>query len=328
MTDLAAAQAPAPALAPAPTRRGLKVAAWTLLALGVAAVAVALSGAAPEPAPAGLPDAGPLPGWSLPLVRLVGHAAVVALVAALLTGLLGSRRTPAGVVLPAALLWSATSVATFLLGLAEVAGRPVHRVFESELLRFYLTEVPQGRAALLSAGMALAVALVPARRPAGQLGRLALVLAALAPPLLVGHAASAGSHRTAQAALVLHVAASVLWVGGVAALALLADPAAVARRFSPLALGCAALVGVSGLFGAFLRLDALADLFATSYGALLLLKTLAFAGLVAVGATHRRRTLPALVDSPGALRRLVGVEVLVMAGVLGLAAALSRTPLG
>lgn len=74
------------------------------------------------------------------------------------------------------------------------------------------------------------------------------------PAVLAGHAASAGSHRTAQAALVVHVGASVLWVGGVVALALVREVRTAALRFSPLALGCALLVGLSGVAGAYVRL--------------------------------------------------------------------------
>ena len=315
--------------APAPVRLAL---AWLLVGLAVTGLAVALSGAGPQPVPAGLPDAGPVPAWGLPLVRLLGHAAAVALVAVLLAALLTGHRARVVHLLPATALWSAAAVTGLLLGLAEVVGRPVPDVLAPDLLRYYVREVPQGRASALTAVLALAVLLPVGPRVGGGLVRLLMVGVALVPPLLAGHAATAGSHRTAQAALIVHVAAAVLWVGGVAALALLPagrDLSTAARRFSPLALGCVLLVVASGVVGGVLRLDVPAQLVTTGYGVLLLLKSVLLVALVVAGAAHRRRTLPALAaGAPGALRRLAGVEMVLMAAVLGLATALGRTPIG
>jgi len=128
------------------------------------------------------------------------------------------------------------------------------------------------------------------------------------------------------------VLAAVLWVGGLAALALLrrsSGLASAAMRFSPMALGCAIVVGGSGAVSAYLRLEDLEQLWTTGYGALLVGKALALALLVAAGAAHRRRNLAALASgSPQAFRSLAVGEVAVMAAALGLAVALSRTPLG
>ena len=46
------------------------LAGWAAVALVVAGVALAVAGGAPEPPPAGLPDAGPATGWALPVLRL------------------------------------------------------------------------------------------------------------------------------------------------------------------------------------------------------------------------------------------------------------------
>ena len=308
------------------------LAGWAAVALVVAGVALAVAGGAPEPPPAGLPDAGPATGWALPVLRLAGHAAALALIGALLVGLLTGGRPRAGLAAAAALAWSLSSLLGLLLGVSEIVGRPVPDVLRVDLLSFYVREVPQGRALLLSAVLAAAVAvlcpLVRGRRDGAAVLVLALVPAV--PPLLTGHAAVAGNHRVAQGLLIAHVLAAVLWVGGLAALALL--PAGrldvAAGRFSPLALGCAVVVTVSGSLSAGLRLDPLSQLWSTGYGGVLLAKGVTLAVLLAAGAAHRRRTLPGLAaGAPRSFRRLAAGEMTVMAAAFALAVALSRTPL-
>jgi len=307
---------------------------WSAVGLVVAVTAVALGGAAPAPPPPGLPDPGSVPGWSLPLVRLTAHAAALAVVGALLAALLSGRAPRRGLVAAAAVVWVGASVAGLLLGLSEVVARPVRDVLREDLLRFYGWEVSQGRALLLSAGFAaLLVVVAPLLRGrTTTAAALLLALVALTPPLVTGHTASEGSHRLAQVALVAHVLAAVLWVGGLAALALLrrsSGLATAAARFSPLALGCAIAVGGSGAVSAYLRLEDLEQLWTTGYGVLLMGKSVALVLLVGAGAAHRRRTLPALASgSPQVFRSLAVGEVAVMAAAFGLAVALSRTPLG
>ena len=315
------------------TRTALLV-GWLLTAVVAALLAVALGGAAPEAPLPGLPDPGPVPGWSLPLLRLAGHGAALTVVGALLVPLLSGARLRRGLVVAAAAGWAALTVASLLLSLSEVVASPVSAVLTEDLLRFYGLEVPQGRALVQSAGLALVVAAAApaARGRTGAALLLLVALGALVPPLLEGHAAGLDQHRLAQAALVLHVLPAVVWVAGLSALALLradASLAAAAARFSTLALLCAVAVALSGLVSSWLRLEGPSQLVTTGYGVLLSLKAGAFVLLVAAGARHRLRTLPDLrAGRPEAFRRLAGGELAVMAGVYGVAVALSRTPVG
>jgi putative copper resistance protein D len=81
-------------------------------------------------------------------------------------------------------------------------------------------------------------------------------------------------------------------------------------------------VALSRLVSSWLRLEGPSQLITTGYGVLLCLKA-------AAGARHRLRTLPGLrAGRPEAFRRLAGGELAVMAGVYGVAVALSRTPVG
>lgn len=198
-------------------------------------------------------------------------------------------------------------------------------------MRYYAWEVPQGRAVALSALLLLGLVAAGLLRLRAEV-LLLLALLALVPPLLTGHAAGAGSHEVAQAALVAHVLAAVLWVGGLAGLLVLRSRDELLRtasRFSTLALGCAVAVGVSGVVGAYVRLEDLSQWWGSGYGALLLVKTALFSLLVVAGHRHRRKTLQALGGgNPRSFRRLALGEVVVMAFAFGLAVALSRTPVG
>jgi putative copper resistance protein D len=122
-----------------------------------------------------------------------------------------------------------------------------------------------------------------------------------------------------------------VWAGGLVALALVRRlPAgALAKavaRFSGLALGCIAVVAVSGVISALVRVNSVADVF-TRYGVLLAGKLLALLVLAGLGAWHRRAALPALAAGrPGRFVRVASVEIGVLAATFGLAAGLARTP--
>jgi putative copper export protein len=307
---------------------------WGSVTTLTVVLALLAAGGAPRAAPAGLPDAGPAVGWGLRLARLATHAAALAVVAGLLLPLLGGRPVRRRLVAGAAGCWAVLSCLVLVLGLSEVVGRSVRDVLSADLMGFYVREVAQGRAAastaLLATLVAVAVAARQAETPAGTAGALVVALVALVPPLLPTHAAGDGNHRLAQAVLVVHVLAAVLWVGGLAALALTRRTGELQRaasRFSPLALVCASAVAVTGVVSATLRLAEVDQLWTSGYGALASAKAGALAVLVAAGGLHRRRTLPLLArGGSGPFLRLAVGEVGVMAAAFGLAVALSRTP--
>jgi putative copper resistance protein D len=311
---------------------GLAVGAMLVALVG----ALLLGGGAPEPAPAGLPDAGPGTAWAVPVLRLLQHVAAVATVGALLGGLLAARsgpRAPGGtaVVVVAAGSWACLAVASVVVGLSDAAGRPLGTVLDLALVRAYTEQVATGRALLQTAALAAAVALAApvAVFVWGRAVLLVLALAALVPPLRTGHAATAADHDLAVVAVSVHVVAVVLWVGGLAAL--LADRdrpslAVAVPRFSALALLCFAAVAVSGSVSTWTRLPEPSDLWTTGYGALLLAKAAVLVALGAAGWAHRRRTVAAVVQGQrAAFARLATAEVGLMAVALGLAVALTRT---
>lgn len=165
-------------------------------------------------------------------------------------------------------------------------------------------------------------------------------------PALGGHAGAADDSALLVPLDVVHVAAMSAWIGGVALL-LLVVPAATRRldppdrtrllallvtRFSTLALTAVAALLATGVAQSILHLDALSDLVETAFGRAILVKSALFVLLIALGAYNRRRSQPELArlaaggEAPGraggALRRALRAEILLMAAVLAVTAAL------
>lgn len=221
-----------------------------------------------------------------------------------------------------------------LLGIAFRAadgyGRPVTALTGRDVL-VWATNLAAGRGALLTVGCAAAVlgcAIARLRDPELVAVRIVLVIALLGmlTPGVTGHASSSASHEVAVTTVALHVAAASLWVGGLGALLVLLGRrrellARVLPRFSLLAGFCLVTVTVSGLLTAQVRLGSWAALFLTGYGALVIAKTGALALLGLLGLLTRRRLAAGRVP----VLRWAGIEVVLMAVTLGLAAALSQT---
>jgi putative copper export protein len=100
-------------------------------------------------------------------------------------------------------------------------------------------------------------------------------------------------------AWMLHLLGGAVWLGGLAGLALLTLPGAIApadrhafwspaiRRFSAAAMSCVAAVGLSGLFLYWEHVDGPSQLFTTMYGRVLGVKLLIFGTLLLLGAANQ-----------------------------------------
>ncbi|WP_299053949.1 cytochrome c oxidase assembly protein [uncultured Nocardioides sp.] len=320
-----------------------------LASAGALVVLLLVAGGAPSPAPPGLPDPGPVVGWALPALDLVGQLVAVTVVSLLLVPLLTLvtlrdplSRTPRGggpvrAVVPLALLWALVSLAQAVTTYADQVAVPLTGLRLAGLLDTAGSS-SQVQSLLVQVVLALVVAATArtASTAGGAVVALVLALAAVVPPLLVGHAGSGtGGHGTAEVALLWHVLGASVWAGGVVALwwhlpsrSNVADPSPAAdraaARFSALAAWCFGVVAVSGVVSALTRVTSLSDL-ATGYGAGVLAKTVVLGsiGLVAL----RLRRLVRASDRPGrAFAGLAGIEVTLMATAFGLGAALARTP--
>ncbi|MGW4409408.1 cytochrome c oxidase assembly protein [Nonomuraea sp. NPDC004702] len=292
----------------------------------------------------GLPDAGAVVRWGLPVSKLLMDVTGVLTVGLLLTAALllpndkGMLGKPGLLYVRAsswtALGWAASAFLAIVFTTADSWGRTVPQILNREYLTSTATQTTQGVALTLVVLFGVAIALFSrgAITAGSAAGLLVFALVTMLPPPLTGHTSSSPNHDLATSAVSLHLLALALWVGGLvvlAAHAMRGQPqlTVAAARFSALALWCFVAVGLSGVFSLVARLGALSDLWTTQYGLLALAKIVAFVLLGYVGYWHRQRTLVDLeAGRPRAFTRLAGGETLLMLATVGLAVALSRTP--
>lgn len=159
--------------------------------------------------------------------------------------------------------------------------------------------------------VALALPFIKRALPTVILGAISIVVLVI--PVFQSHSASSGSHSLAIGALVTHVAAISLWVGGL--FGILAAPQALRinalYRFSALALWAAITVALSGAATAYTRLND-RETWNTQYAYLVIGKVMLTAALIGMGYANRK-----ILQSRDEVRlqellRLITVEAMVM----------------
>jgi cytochrome c oxidase assembly factor CtaG/putative copper export protein len=293
----------------------------------------------------GVSDPGPAVHFGLPVARALHDLAAAVTIGLLVVGtwfFVPEKTSPAGTLSGArlaavraaghaALGWLAAGLVVLALTAAEVSGVPVQARGFGAILVSFVSQLDVGRALGSSAWLVVGVAALAlsATRVGTSTWAAVLALVALWPLALTGHAAGSRDHMNSVDSLVIHLVATCLWVGGLAALLLLARrlgdqlPTVVAR-YSRLAGWCLLAVAASGVVNAVLRLGSWGGL-ASPYGLLVIGKTMALLALGAAGMAHRVWTMRRLEHRPRIFVRLAAVELLVMAGTVGLAVALSRS---
>jgi copper transport protein len=322
--------------------RGLDYLTIALLLGGLVFLLVAWTGALAA-------VAGPEPEWQLAsrmfdrrLRRLLSVAIVLGVLVSVL-GILLQGASAAGVS-----LWSSVKGAVLESTLESRFGtvwglRALDWIALAGLLSAMFAT--RSRAASQTPGSApLAPQPPPPRRLLGPIGVGALYLAAT--PALSGHASIQSPTAVFFPSDVLHVLAASVWVGGIACL-LLAVPLAtrelpgpqrtrlllaVLARFSPLALVAVIAIAISGVVQAYIDVRSLNGLLHTTYGALIIAKTLLLLALIGLGWVNRGRVIPSLGRlvaahrPPGGIgalaRRTMRGELAAMLAVLGVTAAL------
>jgi copper transport protein len=281
--------------------------------------------------------------FSLLLVLLVSGGSL-SLAVCLRDADAGLRRRLATALAAAGGLLVLISLAGIVLQGAEAGGYGVWRAAHGDVFSAVL-DTRFGQAWLARAALAALVAacaLAVARRPEPwPLAGLAALAAGLVPTVSVaGHAAVGGGWELASD--LVHLGAAAAWAGGLAMVGLalllvsrgerwpLASRAV--PRFSALALGSVAVLLAAGLANGYLEVRTWRGLWETAYGRLLLVKAGLLLVLVAFGAVHRRSSVPPLRRGIASVLerrrfvRAVSVELAVMAGVVGVTAALVAEP--
>jgi copper resistance protein D len=237
----------------------------------------------------------------------------------------------------------ALAVAGLLLTIAQFAAACLAMVggdialLDGEMVRFIAFETSMGLASLTRAGLLALLAVLAGFAVTAPLLLSALAAAALATLAWAGHAGAGEGvpgliHRIADIA---HLLAAAIWIGTLALLLMAITNRAVPRaslasalqRFSLVGTIVVALLIVTGLINvwAIAGID-IANLVATDYGRVLLVKLLLFAAMLAFAALNRWRYTPMLMrdhDAPVApLRRSLSLELSLALAVLAAVALL------
>jgi copper transport protein len=139
---------------------------------------------------------------------------------------------------------------------------------------------------------------------------------------LAGHAADGAFPVLGVAADALHLSAAAAWIG-VLAIGVTRGPSAVLRRISPLATWAVATIVLTGTLQAVRNVGAWRPLLDADYGHAIDLKIALLVGVLAIALNARR----ALARGAFALRRQLGVELALLAAIVGVTAVLVDLPL-
>lgn len=324
----------------APRTTSLPLGLLGLVTVVVVIAATAFGGGA---APLDLGDPGPLVRWSLPTLRAVHDIAAAVTIGALglaafivpETTRTDRRRTLSQLAGGAAIIWFLAGVGGIITNFASLAGLGLTDPNYLSQLMAFIWELDATRTAVISSVLVAVVAVTaPLATTKTALAWLtAASLGALLPLALSGHSAASLDHMSGVNALAFHLIAASLWVGGLVALVVLRPSlgkhlGVTVRRYSSVAGWCFVLLVGSGLLASWINIGGFSGL-GSRYGVLLILKAVAATLLGVAGWWHRHRIIDAIGDgAKGAAPfvRLALGEVVVMAGAMGLGAAVGRTP--
>lgn len=229
------------------------------------------------------------------------------------------------------------ALADLLLRGPRASGGDWPGVLRLEDLRYTLMSAP-GVVLLVRVVLVLVLAVLLLRRPAAAgrprlLAAAGVAVAVLLTVALLGHATDGVAALLVPAAVV-HLAAMVLWLGGLVVLVAAVlprvrrTPAAglrVLRRWSLVAFVCVAALVVTGEIQAFPTVVPLDALWATPYGVLLLVKLGLLAAVLAVAAASQRAVAGSALPPRLRLRGAITAEVVGIIAILGVTGALSGT---
>ncbi|PRW63720.1 cytochrome c oxidase assembly protein [Actinopolyspora mortivallis] len=229
-------------------------------------------------------------------------------------------------------VWAGAGLLLTVFDAADSSGQPVSEILAPTSLLELLGALDAPDGWLLSAAVAVVLALschfvlrwrtTIALSLVGALGVL--------PPVLVGHGASNAGHDFASDSLGFHVVAATLWLGtlfAVLAHALRggAHQQRVALRYQRLAAGCWVVLAASGVVSSLVLVppDRLLE---TRYGALVLAKVGMLVLIAAVSVPLRRRAFRAGTGTRRAVLRLAGLEGALLLGTLGISMGMAHVP--
>ena len=226
-----------------------------------------------------------------------------------------------------ATLWFLSSLIGAILKIAEILEVSFTDALDATTINSYLTQTDLGKSIFFQlVGLALvAVALPLFKRALPIIVLTAIALVSLIAPIFQSHAAANGSHALAIGALVTHVIALSLWVGGLFGIILIPreERTSALYRFSQLALWAAIAVVSSGIATAWTRLNE-KSAWNTQYAYVVIAKVILPVVLLSMGYANRKALASREELRLQELSRLVGVEAMVMVAVVVMGSWLSQ----
>lgn len=223
-----------------------------------------------------------------------------------------------------AMLWFLTSFFAVIFKVRDILNG---ETLDSTTLNSYLTQTNLGKSMFFQMiGLAiLTVALPLIKRVIPLVILTGIALLSLIAPIFQSHAASNGSHSLAIGALVTHVVALSLWVGGLAGILFIPKDERITAlyRFSVLALWAAIAVVFSGVATAWTRLNT-ASAWNTQYAYVVIAKVILTIALFAMGYANRKALASRDEMRLQELLRLISVEAMVMTAVVLMGSWLSQ----
>ncbi|MDO4908773.1 MAG: cytochrome c oxidase assembly protein [Corynebacterium sp.] len=231
-----------------------------------------------------------------------------------------------------ALAFAICSLLLVPFSLSDVSGQPLSAALAPARWSAAIDQVAAARAWEWCAifGFATAILAFFSKKWIMQPVWLLCSLFMLVPLGLQGHSASGGDHDYGTNSYLLHMIFMALWVGGL--MAVIAHALrkghhldVVVRRYSKLALVSAVVMVFSGIINVLVRISP-SDLFNSSYGHLIIIKTIIVLVVIVIGYIHREISIPHLKDRPRTFVRIAVGEVVLMAVIMAIGVALGRTP--
>lgn len=257
----------------------------------------------------------------------------------LIAGGFGSRRVAARWIAAGLSTIAATAVASLYLQAAYVAGRGLWDVSGDDVgVVLHSSHGSAVLARLLIVAAALPLLARAVAEPSLSGSRRWMLGAAAAGLTLTwpwaGHAAASTVPAVTVVADTIHLGAAGLWIGGLASLFFLllarrrreADAESVLPVWSRWATWLLAALALAGACQAVIEVRSLEGLLSTLYGRLVLAKLVLFALVLATAAAARAAVRRDAGGLRRRVRRMVGVELAIVAVVLGVTAVLTQTP--
>jgi putative copper resistance protein D len=224
-------------------------------------------------------------------------------------------------------LWFLTSFIGVILKVHQILDGSFADALDATTLTSYLTQTDLGRSMFFQmVALAIVAVTLPLFKRALPLVVLTgISLIALIAPIFQSHAASSGSHQLAIGALVTHVIALSLWVGGLFGIIVAPRELRISAlyRFSALALWAAIAVVLSGVATAWTRLNE-RSAWNTQYAYVVIAKVILTVALFAMGWANRKALASRDQMRLQELVRLIAVEAMVMATVVLMGSWLSQ----